>query len=203
MSIEIVPLSRVEIPEAVECVQRAFADDPYFRWAFNDPAKVRDTSSHPGATRQTMLPKTRACGNPNRDRYSNIHLLIVQRPPQRSFPRGTLPIRHQLQLPDLSRQDKPCTKRPEIKSRTQITSRDYCRRGLVVSPASILQATDLVNLGAAMAPLLPAVGEQYPFPRPRRVESIPVLDLEGCAAGGASDPVDRSAGILFLQYGRC
>lgn len=41
MSIEIVPLAEADIPGAVDCVQRAFSDDPYFRWAFNDPSKVR------------------------------------------------------------------------------------------------------------------------------------------------------------------
>lgn len=39
MSIEIVPLAEADIPGAVDCVQRAFSDDPYFRWAFNDPSK--------------------------------------------------------------------------------------------------------------------------------------------------------------------
>lgn len=42
MSIEIVPLALADIPGAVECVQQAFSDDPYFRWAFDDPSKVRD-----------------------------------------------------------------------------------------------------------------------------------------------------------------
>jgi hypothetical protein len=42
MSIEIVPLTKADIPAAVECVQKAFFDDPYFRWAFNDPSKVRN-----------------------------------------------------------------------------------------------------------------------------------------------------------------
>ncbi|CAG7990487.1 unnamed protein product [Penicillium salamii] len=39
MSIEITPLAQADIPGAVECVQQAFADDPYFRWAFDDPSK--------------------------------------------------------------------------------------------------------------------------------------------------------------------
>lgn len=43
MSIEVAPLARADIPGAVECVQKAFADDPYFRWAFDDPSKVRYT----------------------------------------------------------------------------------------------------------------------------------------------------------------
>ncbi|KAJ5175074.1 Acyl-CoA N-acyltransferase [Penicillium canariense] len=39
MSIEIVPLAKADIPGAVECVQKAFADDPYFRWVFNNPSQ--------------------------------------------------------------------------------------------------------------------------------------------------------------------
>ncbi|CAI7663852.1 unnamed protein product [Penicillium bialowiezense] len=39
MSIEIGPLAQADIPGAVECVQQAFSDDPYFRWAFDDPSK--------------------------------------------------------------------------------------------------------------------------------------------------------------------
>lgn len=41
MAIEIVPLAKEDITGAVDCVQKVFADDPYFRWAFNDPFKVR------------------------------------------------------------------------------------------------------------------------------------------------------------------
>lgn len=40
MSIEIGPLAQADIPGAVECVQQAFSDDPYFRWAFDNPSKV-------------------------------------------------------------------------------------------------------------------------------------------------------------------
>jgi hypothetical protein len=40
MSIKIVPLTKGDIPGAVECIQQAFADDPYYRWVFNDPSKV-------------------------------------------------------------------------------------------------------------------------------------------------------------------
>ncbi|KAA8648891.1 hypothetical protein EYZ11_006047 [Aspergillus tanneri] len=35
MAIEIVPLTEKDIPEAVECVQTAFAEDPYFLWLFD------------------------------------------------------------------------------------------------------------------------------------------------------------------------
>lgn len=53
MPIEIVPMAEADIPGAVECVQRAFADDPYFRWAFNDRSKVRDTISPRATSKQT------------------------------------------------------------------------------------------------------------------------------------------------------
>jgi hypothetical protein len=39
MAIEVVNLTEEDIPEAIEVIQRAFADDPYFKWVF-DPAKV-------------------------------------------------------------------------------------------------------------------------------------------------------------------
>ncbi|KAL1988964.1 hypothetical protein VTN96DRAFT_6953 [Rasamsonia emersonii] len=39
MSVKIVPLTKGDIPGAVECIQQAFADDPYYRWVFNDPSK--------------------------------------------------------------------------------------------------------------------------------------------------------------------
>lgn len=40
MAIEVVPLEEVDIPGAIEVIQRAFADDPYSQWVF-DPSKVR------------------------------------------------------------------------------------------------------------------------------------------------------------------
>jgi hypothetical protein len=39
MAIDVVNLTEADIPEAIEVIQRAFADDPYFKWVFN-PAKV-------------------------------------------------------------------------------------------------------------------------------------------------------------------
>lgn len=36
MAIEIVPMTERDIPEAVECVQTAFAEDPYFLWLFDN-----------------------------------------------------------------------------------------------------------------------------------------------------------------------
>ncbi|GIJ83828.1 hypothetical protein Asppvi_002658 [Aspergillus pseudoviridinutans] len=35
MAIEVVNLTEADIPEAIEVIQRAFADDPYFKWVFN------------------------------------------------------------------------------------------------------------------------------------------------------------------------
>lgn len=39
MAIEVVPLTEADIPGAIEVIQQAFADDPYFKWAF-DQSKV-------------------------------------------------------------------------------------------------------------------------------------------------------------------
>ncbi|RHZ64258.1 GNAT family N-acetyltransferase [Aspergillus thermomutatus] len=38
MAIEVVNLTEADIPAAIEVIQQAFADDPYFKWVFN-PAK--------------------------------------------------------------------------------------------------------------------------------------------------------------------
>ncbi|KAF7139680.1 hypothetical protein CNMCM5793_007331 [Aspergillus hiratsukae] len=35
MAIDILPLTKADIPDAVVCIQKAFADDPYFRWVFD------------------------------------------------------------------------------------------------------------------------------------------------------------------------
>ena len=35
MGIEILPITAGDIPSAVECIQQAFADDPYYLWAFD------------------------------------------------------------------------------------------------------------------------------------------------------------------------
>lgn len=55
MSIEITPLAQADIPGAVECVQQAFADDPYFRWAFDDPSKVWAILTRKSNTRNSFL----------------------------------------------------------------------------------------------------------------------------------------------------
>ncbi|KAJ5499563.1 Immunoglobulin E-set [Penicillium expansum] len=35
MAVEVVPLTEADIPGAIEVIQQAFADDPYFKWAFD------------------------------------------------------------------------------------------------------------------------------------------------------------------------
>lgn len=40
MAVEVVPLTEADIPGAIEVIQQAFADDPYFKWVF-DSSKVR------------------------------------------------------------------------------------------------------------------------------------------------------------------
>ena len=42
MAVEVLPLTETDIPGAIEIIQKAFADDPYFKWAF-DSSKVRYT----------------------------------------------------------------------------------------------------------------------------------------------------------------
>ena len=42
MAIEVVPLTEADIPGAIEVIQQAFADDPYFKWVF-DSSKVSST----------------------------------------------------------------------------------------------------------------------------------------------------------------
>ena len=59
MSIEILPLAEADIPGAVDCLQRAFADDPYFRWAFDDPSKVRAQTSPSDMPMLAVIPKFR------------------------------------------------------------------------------------------------------------------------------------------------
>ena len=36
MAIEVVPLTEADIPGAIQVIQQAFADDPYFKWVFDE-----------------------------------------------------------------------------------------------------------------------------------------------------------------------
>ncbi|KAJ5551224.1 Acyl-CoA N-acyltransferase [Penicillium sp. DV-2018c] len=36
MAIQVVPLTEADIPGAIEVIQQAFADDPYFKWVFDE-----------------------------------------------------------------------------------------------------------------------------------------------------------------------
>jgi hypothetical protein len=57
MAVEVVPLTEADIPGAIEVIQRAFADDPYFKWVF-DSSKVRSMlrNSYQRRKRDTPLP---------------------------------------------------------------------------------------------------------------------------------------------------
>jgi hypothetical protein len=35
MAIEVVPLTEADIPGAIQVIQRAFEDDPYYKWVFD------------------------------------------------------------------------------------------------------------------------------------------------------------------------
>jgi hypothetical protein len=36
MAIEVVNLTEADIPGAIQVIQQAFADDPYFKWVFDE-----------------------------------------------------------------------------------------------------------------------------------------------------------------------
>jgi hypothetical protein len=38
MAIEVVNLTEADIPGAIQVIQQAFADDPYFKWVFDEPS---------------------------------------------------------------------------------------------------------------------------------------------------------------------
>jgi hypothetical protein len=44
MVIEIFPITEADVPGAIDAIQKAFADDPYNLWVFNDRAKVSGSS---------------------------------------------------------------------------------------------------------------------------------------------------------------
>lgn len=85
MSIEILPLAEADIPGAVDCLQRAFADDPYFRWAFDDPSKVRAETSpkrHAHVSSDSEIPSpTEGPMNANAA-WKNKHRETKPQPPQ-------------------------------------------------------------------------------------------------------------------------
>jgi hypothetical protein len=45
MDIQILPLSRSDIAQAVECIQTVFADDPFFQYMFDQNTVSRALSS--------------------------------------------------------------------------------------------------------------------------------------------------------------
>ncbi|KAB8200238.1 acyl-CoA N-acyltransferase [Aspergillus parasiticus] len=50
MAVEVVPLTEADIPEAIEVIQQAFAEDPYFQWVF-DPSKKQSLTNSGPSTR--------------------------------------------------------------------------------------------------------------------------------------------------------
>lgn len=48
MPVTIIPLNEADIPGAIDCIQQAFADDPYHHWVFNDRSAV-SFPRHPNA----------------------------------------------------------------------------------------------------------------------------------------------------------
>lgn len=58
MTIEISPLTEADIPAAIEVIQKAFAEDPYFLWVF-DKAQVSPSFAivvlHPTSARICWL----------------------------------------------------------------------------------------------------------------------------------------------------
>jgi hypothetical protein len=40
MSVQITRMTEADVEGAIDCIQTAFAEDPYNRWVFNDREKV-------------------------------------------------------------------------------------------------------------------------------------------------------------------
>ena len=55
MAAEVVPLTEADIPGAIEIIQRAFADDPYFKWVF-DSSKVRSMLRETATKKRNEIP---------------------------------------------------------------------------------------------------------------------------------------------------
>lgn len=66
MAVEVVPLTEADIPGAIEVIQQAFADDPYFKWVF-DSSKVRYTLRNNYQKKETRHPSSL-------NHLTNIHL---------------------------------------------------------------------------------------------------------------------------------
>lgn len=113
---------------------------------------------------------------------------IVQHRPQRRIFNRALPIRPQLQRPNVHRH--PATQHAR-------QTRPHCRRQLVV-PA-LTRIPELDNLGARLAAIRAPARLQHPVWRPRRAQPAPVPAVEGAAAGHPRAAVDGPAGVLLLQ----
>lgn len=57
MTIEVVPLTEADIPGAIQVIQQAFADDPYFKWVFDESSVCMMSTTQPsGMTMIYMKP---------------------------------------------------------------------------------------------------------------------------------------------------
>ena len=45
MTLEISLITEADIPGAIDAIQKAFANDPYNLWVYNDRTKVSDSNS--------------------------------------------------------------------------------------------------------------------------------------------------------------
>lgn len=46
-AMEVVPLTESDIPNTIEIIQQAFADDPYFKWAFDQATVCMPPAPNP------------------------------------------------------------------------------------------------------------------------------------------------------------
>lgn len=63
MAVEVVSLTEADIPGAIQVIQQAFADDPYFKWVFDASTvsmKSIPASSHAAAGPNIPSPVTRS-----------------------------------------------------------------------------------------------------------------------------------------------
>lgn len=71
MTVEVVPLTEADIPEAIEVIQQAFAEDPYFEWVFDSP-NVSHVPQHPSSVS--------CCGSMRRFRYEMLFIWANSNP---------------------------------------------------------------------------------------------------------------------------
>jgi hypothetical protein len=186
MPLEITPIREGDIPGAVDCIQKAFADDPYNHWVF-DQSKVRFSFSSPSILHSLF----NALSVQPRCLPIQLTTRTVLLPPQPRLLNPPLPMGHQER--PLPRRQRPLLPLPLP-----------CPWRRNVDAALLpLRSRTLAPLPLLLAPLVPAGPPQYPVLGPRRPERETVLDLEGETGQGAGGSMDGREGLLFLQYSYC